>query len=337
MPDARRLLLMLLAAMLLLGPAEVRADDRKARAGALFKQGNASYAAGDYVGALKNYRAARDLSASYKIDLNIAFCLLKLDRKVEAAGELERFMAYAAEAPTRAVTLARKRLDKVRTQLASVRVRCETSGAALTLDGKAVGRCPLTRRLYMKPGMHRLEATLPGHRAFAKAKQQAAGEHRELTIRLAPAPIPAPAPKPAPAPGPVPAPAPTPAPATGWSGGAGRGPGPRRGQPPAPLQPGSSPGQAGGRAFRSAASCFSGMRGSSASGMTPPRSSALHPPVAGSIPGSLRREDEIKNRPAPSSGLPGAHPHCCWTWRGCWARGAAGAGRRGGGAAGRAS
>jgi len=172
-------------------PGQAKAD--KQRAGEFFKEGNTLYAGGHYPAALEKYQQARALISSYKLDLNIAFCLLELGRLAEAATELERFLGQATEAPSETVILARKRLDAVRGKLASVKVRCSAEGVSLKVDGQPRGGCLLKgTRIYLRPGEHHVSATLEGHQPFEWEASLKAGDHHDLQVQLQPKPAPPP-------------------------------------------------------------------------------------------------------------------------------------------------
>lgn len=169
-----------------------RAEADKQRAGQFFKEGNTLYAGGHYRAALEKYQRARELISSYKLDLNIAYCLLELGRLAEGATELERFLGQATEAPPEAVTLARKRLETVRGKLASVKIDCPAEGAALLVDGRPMGQTPMARRIYLSPGKHQVSSILRGHEPFMWQAELKAGDHQQLKIRLLPKPTPPP-------------------------------------------------------------------------------------------------------------------------------------------------
>ena len=96
-PDRRPvkavLLFSLLAGALLLTlAAPARADDAKARASVLFKEGNQFRKQRRFDEALDNYREAYRLYPSYKINLNLGLTLMDVGKDAEAARAFQRFI-----------------------------------------------------------------------------------------------------------------------------------------------------------------------------------------------------------------------------------------------------
>jgi len=109
---------LLAALVLVLAPGAPRAGTPRDRARVLFKKGNALYLKGDYEGALRKYRAARDIFPNYKIDLNIANTLDDLRRPAAAIKEFQRFLRNAGSTvPAELVTKARSRMEELKERL----------------------------------------------------------------------------------------------------------------------------------------------------------------------------------------------------------------------------
>ena len=188
--------------------AEAQSD--KYRAGKLFRQGNRLYAKGDAKGALEKFFAARKLYPSYKLDLNIATCLYDMGRHADAARELERFLEKAEKAPPATVKAAHLKLSKLRRSLSSIKLTCNEDGATIIVDGKEVGRTPLRRRIYLRPGLHQLKLMKEGFAFHNKEVELKIDEHRGMAVTMKKkdammkvVKVPVPAPRPAPATRPV--------------------------------------------------------------------------------------------------------------------------------------
>jgi len=150
----------------LAGPC--RAETARARAEGLLGQGNRLHDQGKYQAALEAYRQALRLYPSYKIELNLALTLKAMDRPVEAAEHLERFVLNAAKiAAPRMVDLARRHLAGLRARLARLTVTCAMEGASVVLNGVVLGRTPLDRSVYLRPGRYSLRVEAPGYRPFS--------------------------------------------------------------------------------------------------------------------------------------------------------------------------
>ncbi len=68
-------------------------------------------------------------------------------------------------------------------------------GAAVTVDGRSVGRTPLSG-LALRPGSHRLALALDGHESWSGVVDVAAGQKGRVEVRLRPEAKPAPTPEP---------------------------------------------------------------------------------------------------------------------------------------------
>ena len=174
-------LIMVLALYL---PVVSLAESPRQRAAGLFRAGNEQYARGDVKGALERFIEARGLFPSYKLDLNIATCLYDMGRHADAAKELERFLEKAEKAPPATVKEAHVRLQKLRKTLASVKLVCAVDGATILVDGKEVGRTPLKRRIYLRPGLHELKLRAKRYAPFARDLELRIDEHREMVVAL---------------------------------------------------------------------------------------------------------------------------------------------------------
>jgi len=91
--------------------------------------------------------------------------------------------------------------------LASLVIHTVPAGAQVSINGKPIGKAPITRRV--KAGKYRLQASLDGYKGSTSEAKLEAGKNLEVKLTLAkivaaaPAPAPTPAPKAAPAPQPA--------------------------------------------------------------------------------------------------------------------------------------
>ena len=201
---------MLCAALLIVTAPAAEAQTDKQKAGKLFRVGNKLYARGNAKGALEKFLRARKLFPSYKLDLNIATCLYDMGRHAEAARELERFLDKAEKAPPATVKAANLKLSKLRRSLSSIKLTSNEDGATILVDGKEVGRTPLRRRIYLRPGLHQLKLMKEGFAFHNKEVELKIDEHREMAVTMKKkdamvkvVKVPVPAPRPAPATRPV--------------------------------------------------------------------------------------------------------------------------------------
>jgi tetratricopeptide (TPR) repeat protein len=154
-----------------------------------FRQGNELYAKHDYKGALEKYRRAKALYPSYKIDVNIGTALSALGRDAEAAEHYEDVLRRAGKvAPKELVDDITTALDALRKKLGVIEVSSPESGATVEVDGKAVGTNPLDHSIYLAPGHHRVRMRKEGFAITEASVELAAGDRKEVALRLAPAP-----------------------------------------------------------------------------------------------------------------------------------------------------
>jgi hypothetical protein len=160
------------------------ADNQK-QARQLFVEGNDLFDKKNYEMALEKFREARRLFQSYKIDLNIAITLDALGRQTEAAEYFEFFLASAEKvAPQDFVKSARVRLHELRRQLGSIQIACLVNEAAVTVDGKMIGKTPLQQRIYLQPGAHQIAVSKEGFAPISLPLKITAGENKEVLVPL---------------------------------------------------------------------------------------------------------------------------------------------------------
>ena len=170
--------------VLVLLPCAEAASPRQT-AEALLREGNLLHQRGEYALALDRYHEARRLYPSYKIDFNIGVTLDALGREVEAAEHFERFILGGKLASPQMVAAARARLARLRERIASFALECAPlAGAQVSLDGAVVGRTPLDRRVYLRPGTYTLAVVSEGYRPDRRRLELRAGDHVSLRIAL---------------------------------------------------------------------------------------------------------------------------------------------------------
>ncbi|PID39663.1 MAG: hypothetical protein CSA24_00755 [Deltaproteobacteria bacterium] len=158
---------------------------RYAAARKLFLEGNRLRGVKRLRAALAAYRRAYELYPSYKIDLNIAQTLFDLDRPREAAARFLRFFRRAkGKAPAHIVQAARAALAQIDARLGRLTLNCSQARAEVFIDGQKIGLTPLPGVLYLRPGRHRVELRLIGHRAHRESLKLAAGSWRRLDVTL---------------------------------------------------------------------------------------------------------------------------------------------------------
>jgi hypothetical protein len=168
---ARALAVALAAELLSGGPvrAEAPRSDEAARSAARAKlvEGVDALGRGLHQRALERFQEAYALVPSPKIHYDFGLAYVGLGRNAEALAAFERFLADAPDAPVDKREKAAQRALALRAQVgaASITVDNAPDGAAVTVDGRDVGRVPLARPVYLDPGRHAIAVRLAGGQA----------------------------------------------------------------------------------------------------------------------------------------------------------------------------
>ncbi len=134
------------------------------KANALFAEGNDLFGRQAHAPALEKYRAAIALWDHPLIRFNLAVTLIRLDRPLEAADELERALRYG-ETPFKK-ELYSQALDYqalLKGRVGYVEATCEQAGASVLLDGKPWFSCPGTQKMRVMAGEHALVGELSNY------------------------------------------------------------------------------------------------------------------------------------------------------------------------------
>jgi hypothetical protein len=207
---------MALIPCLLLAAADAHGGDKE-DAEKHFKAGVSLQKVEDFEAAIAAFESSLRLYPSKGTLFNLANCLRATHRygeALEALQRLDREYGEVLDEPMRAAV--DRQLQELRNLSASLVVQVDQAGAEVLVDGKLVGRTPLTEALQLSPGNHSIEVRLEG---FEPARVQVEIVSREKTTKqivlkkVAPPPPPPPPPPPAnTTPDATPAPAPPPLP-----------------------------------------------------------------------------------------------------------------------------
>lgn len=185
-------------------PGLVGAQTPQQRAGVLLQEGDRLYSAGQARAALKRYLAARRIHAHPQLSYKLGITLLSVGRHVLAAEQLQLFLARAKSAPAQSRRMAAGLLRQLQRVLGSVSVACPVAGVTVLIDGRMVGRTPLSRKFFLKPGKHQIVLRKAGYLDETRDVVLEASVHRQLDLvvrgsngAVARAPAPPPAPPPA--------------------------------------------------------------------------------------------------------------------------------------------
>ncbi len=134
---------------------------------------------------LAKYKKARDLFASFKIDLNIGGVLSAMGRRTESAKYHEIFLVKMPKTvPPAIVEQAKKKLWDLRKELSSVRLETTLEGIQIQINGEDVDKTPQKWPHYMEPGKHVMILSRDGHVSKTELLVLKKGEHRTIKVQL---------------------------------------------------------------------------------------------------------------------------------------------------------
>lgn len=166
--------------------AEPGADKAaKTAARAKLEEGAKLMDAGDYAQALTDFEEAYKLVKNPKIQFNIGLANIGLARYPDAIRALEAFMAEAKNASSSTIADAQKQIDSLRPKVATVEVAASEPGIDIVIDGRPQGKTPITVRVYVEPGQHRLLAQkAEGSQPVVQVFTVAGGERQTVRVTL---------------------------------------------------------------------------------------------------------------------------------------------------------
>lgn len=157
------------------------------QANALFSEANALFTQLAHAPALEKYKAAVALWDHPMIRYNMAVTLIRLERMLEAADELEKALRFGAKPFT--AELYQQALDYqnlVRRQLGNIEVTCELPGTQLLLDGKPWFTAPGTRQVRVEAGEHVIVAERKDYLTVSRRLVVAGGKTVSEKVALVP-------------------------------------------------------------------------------------------------------------------------------------------------------
>ena len=186
----------LFAALLLANQAAFGQGDAKVEAKGHFEAGLALFKAEKYDAAALELEASVKLYPTKGGLFNLASVykvMSRYDDALAAIDRLEKEYGTKLDAEMRGV------LAKIKTEIATLAARLdvvvEPAGAALTIDGRKVGKSPLSKPVLVDPGDHVVRATLTGYSAAESTVQVISRQTGKVRLVLereagaAPAPV----------------------------------------------------------------------------------------------------------------------------------------------------
>ena len=164
-------------------PAFAQSKADEARATALKKEGDALVHASKFREALDKYDASLALVPNAAIHYNRARALQSLGDYPAALDAMDKFAATAPESLKSRVPHLEEMIAQIAAHVATVVVRCEVPGAAVTLRGKPAGTTPM-QPLRTTGGEATVTVAAPGYVTFSRDVMLDEGQTTTIDVAL---------------------------------------------------------------------------------------------------------------------------------------------------------
>jgi hypothetical protein len=146
------------------------------------------YEAGDYDGALVQFKRAHELSGQPQILFDVGLCLKNLARYVQAIAAWEQELSSRQRLPRADIQALETAISTLRPFVSTLEVTAEPAGAVVTVDGVEVGRAPLVAPVAINVGQRVVRVTkAPDFLPMERTIEVVTGQPASLDVRLEPA------------------------------------------------------------------------------------------------------------------------------------------------------
>lgn len=166
------------------GAPTAESTDDNVRARALYRDANALFKAGKLAEARRGLLEAWKLRQTYDIASALGQIEIELQLYRDAAQHLEFAIQHFSPVESeRTLHQTNQAFASVKQRVAAVHVIVDQPGAAVFVDGEAVGTAPLSAPIFLDPGTHSVEARLGGD-VVAKTMTVEAGKDHSITLAI---------------------------------------------------------------------------------------------------------------------------------------------------------
>jgi hypothetical protein len=151
---------------------------------ALYQKGNEAYTAKRWRDAYEAYSKAFALKQSYDIAGNLGDVELILGKHRDAAEHLSLSLRLWPTLRLEQKKRTAERLEEAKKSVGAAKVTVDADGAEITVNGRVVGKSPLSDVVWVEPGPIVVEAKL-GDRFAKRTVAFAAGEKKDVVLHLA--------------------------------------------------------------------------------------------------------------------------------------------------------
>jgi tetratricopeptide (TPR) repeat protein len=152
---------------------------------ALYQEGNTLYDAQKYPEAEAKYQASWDARKSFDTAGNLGNVELQIGQNREAAEHLGYALKnFPPSGSAEKKAFLDKRYAEAVALIGTLDVSTNPDGASIWLDGKDMGKTPLSDALYVEPGGHTVEAKLAGYKDESRTLQAGQGERQKVFLGM---------------------------------------------------------------------------------------------------------------------------------------------------------
>jgi hypothetical protein len=177
---------------LLLGLGQARAAEAPSEEAAMkhFARALELVDQSDFQGALQQFKDAYAAKPHFAVWYNIAQAYISLGQPPEA---IEALLRYLREGQSQIPSGKRLQVDEqiklLEALLGELEVTTEPSGALLAVDGREIGRTPLSEPIRLAAGRHKIAASLDGRPTVERTVAIGQGRRHEVVLQLPPLPL----------------------------------------------------------------------------------------------------------------------------------------------------
>jgi hypothetical protein len=149
-----------------------------------YGEGEKKFKAGDYAGALTEFKAADDIKSTAQSQRYLGLCQDNLGHYAEAIGWYEKFLTAVPDKMKKEGDEVKARMAQIKAMPARIHIETTPAGAAILADGKAMGTTPTDVEL--TPGKHILHIELAGFLPIDRDMDLTFGAKEEVKLSLDP-------------------------------------------------------------------------------------------------------------------------------------------------------
>lgn len=162
-------------------PAVAQSDDL---AKGHYMAGQAYYNQARYAEAVREFQEAYRLSPKPALLYNIAQAYERMGKIDDAIAHLKKYLAAAPDASDRTAVEERLKNLEARVKQTGLSLSCDVAGATVLVDGKEVGKTPLSTPIALAPGSHDVKVVKDGFETFSAFISVNAGQTLEVSAKL---------------------------------------------------------------------------------------------------------------------------------------------------------